>query len=643
MCLWSPRFRKIALAAALAILPCHGDILLSGADQSARSSHATAAHTRPAEARVEAQDVDYVVRLFYQDRDRLGHLVSGYDVFGPANHDAGYVMARLRLAECQELQEAGYRLDIDEGLTAQANARLQRAPAQSAGIPGLPCYRTVEETLDTLARIAAQRSDLASLIDVGDSWEKAHSGGHQGYDLLVLMLSNKARPGPKPRFFLMAEHHARELATAETATRFAEELVAQYGTDPEVTWLLDYAEVHILPMANPDGRKWAERGHWWRKNTNDTNGCAAFPSYGTDLNRNCDFAWGGIGSSDGPCNEVYRGPSPFSEPENQAIRDYLRSLFPDQRGPLDNDPAPATATGLVISLHSYGQLVLFPWGWTPDAAPNHDALRTLGGKFGFFNGYTVQPSNQLYPTTGTADDWAYGELGVPTFTFELGNFFFESCSNFESQIHPANRLALLYAVKACRQPYLTPSGPDIVQPSVSPAMAQAGTLIDLTALADTTRSRGSTPPPPGQTIAAARYSLDAPSWTDGVQTRGLDADDTRFDSATERVRTLIDTTGWAPGRHTLFIEAQDAAGNWGAPTALFLWIEPLTLTSLVRPNGFAIEWASVSNAFYTVLRWDAIGATPFVVERNLPATPPTNSLTDPIVTGARLYRVLIEP
>ncbi|HNU99486.1 MAG: hypothetical protein KA191_05705 [Verrucomicrobia bacterium] len=69
----------------------------------------------------------------------------------------------------------------------------------------------------------------------------------------------------------------------------------------------------------------------------------------------------------------------------------------------------------------------------------------------------------------------------------------------------------------------------------------------------------------------------------------------------------------------------------------------MTLTSMVGSNDFVIQWRSVSNAFYTVLPWDAIGANPFVVERNLPATPPTNSLTRPIVSGARLYRVLIEP
>ncbi len=99
MCPSSPRFQRIALAVALAFLRCHADIPLAGANPSAHPSHAAAARERPAQARVEAQDADCVVRLFYQDRDRLGHLVSRYDVFGPANHEAGYVMARLRPAE----------------------------------------------------------------------------------------------------------------------------------------------------------------------------------------------------------------------------------------------------------------------------------------------------------------------------------------------------------------------------------------------------------------------------------------------------------------------------------------------------------------------------------------------------------------
>jgi len=71
----------------------------------------------------------------------------------------------------------------------------------------------------------------------------------------------------------MASIHAREYATAELVTRFGEYLVQSYGLDPDVTWLLDHHEVHLMLHSNPDGRKNAEIGLSWRKNTNN-NYCA---------------------------------------------------------------------------------------------------------------------------------------------------------------------------------------------------------------------------------------------------------------------------------------------------------------------------------------------------------------------------------
>jgi hypothetical protein len=35
--------------------------------------------------------------------------------------------------------------------------------------------------------------------------------------------------------------------------------------DPNITWLLDHHEIHLLLHANPDGRKQAESGKYWRK------------------------------------------------------------------------------------------------------------------------------------------------------------------------------------------------------------------------------------------------------------------------------------------------------------------------------------------------------------------------------------------
>lgn len=585
-----------------------------------------------------------IVRLYYGDRDRLSQLVSQYDVFESADHVQGYVEARLRLPEYDALVQAGYRIEILAAPTAQANRVLGRRGVGLMGIPDYACYRTVEETYASLAQIASNHPDLASLVNIGQSWDKTQPGGPAGYDLLALVLSNKTRPGPKPRFFLMAEHHARELTTAETALRFAEELVAKYDTDPDTTWLLDYAEVHVLPMANPDGRKWAELGFWWRKNTDDTNGCQMGLSYGTDLNRNGGFKWGGIGSSGAACDDLYRGPAAFSEPENQAIRDYVRSLFPPQRGPGDTDAAPVTATGLLISLHSYSELVLFPWGYTTNAAPNQAGLQTLGGKLGFFNRYRVQPSIELYPTSGTVDDWAYGELGLASYTIEMGGAFFEDCADFENTIYPSNRLALFYAAKACRQPYLNPAGPDVIQVTVPTTASLAGVPVSLTAIAESGRTYGTARALPSGTIKAARYSIDDPSWIAGVTTFPMTATDGSFSSIKEALRATIDTAEWLPGRHTVFVEAQDAAGNWGVPTAAFVWIAPLTLSGATSPSGFVLQWPSVANRTYSVWQTADVQAPFQVVARGLPGRPPQNRYTNSVdQVTRRFYRVSMDP
>ena len=116
----------------------------------------------------------------------------------------------------------------------------------------------------------------------------------------------------------------------------------------------------------------------------------------------------------------------------------------------------------MITLHSYSELVLWPWGWTGTDAPNHAQLQTLGRKLAYFNSYNPQQSNDLYPTNGTTDDWSYGELGIASYTFEMGTDFFQDCTTFQNTIYPKNCQALLYAFKATRQPYMDPKGPELL-------------------------------------------------------------------------------------------------------------------------------------------------------------------------------------
>jgi hypothetical protein len=435
--------------------------------------------------------------------------------------------------------------------------------------------------------------NLAEWIPVGESWEKAVGGG-PGYDLFVLRLTNGDIPGPKPTFALLAAIHARELATAELVTRFAEELVSGYGTDADATWLLDHHEIQILAQANPDGRKIAESGVLWRKNVDNDDGCSDPDRWGTDLNRNSSFQWGGVGASSNRCNELYRGPAAASEPEVQAVQLYLTSVFPDQRGPGLEDPAPSDASGLFISVHSYGQLVLFPYGFRSTPAPNDAELRTLGRKFGYFNGYEICQAgepNCIYLTSGTTDDWSYGELGIASYTFELGTSFFQACSSFENVILPENLPALRYAAKAARRPYQEPRGPDTLAVTAPGAPAASGPPFVLTATADDTRSDSNGwGQEPMQHIAAARYSIDLPPWKSGAVLHPLNAADGAFDAPTESLTASVDTTRLSAGRHILFVESQDAEGSWGADSAAFFEILPRCSDGLDNDGDGRIDY-----------------------------------------------------
>ncbi|MGB3787559.1 MAG: M14 family zinc carboxypeptidase [Phormidesmis sp.] len=461
-------------------------------------------------------------------------------------------------------------------------------------IPGFTSYRTVEQTFRDLSDLAASHADIASWVDIGDSYDKVTPGGAEGYDIQALQLTNKATDIPgyeKPIFYLQGAIHAREYSTTEVVTRFAEDLINSYGTDPEATWLLDYTQIHVVPVLNPDGRKFAEQGYSWRKNTNPNPPPGAdpapFPNYGVDLNRNYDSTFGEVpgGSSGDPNSNVYRGPFPFSEPETQAARDYLLALFPDQKPEDLFAPAPDDATGVYLDVHSFGNLVLYPFGNTTEPAPNAEGLRNLGLKFGYFTGldgeaYDVQQAIGLYPTDGTTDDWVYETFGSAAYTIELGTEFFEQTDYFENVIVPEVTPAFYYTAKSAFRPYQTSKGPDSIDLDVDLKTVVAGLSVALTATADSTRyddgnlsSDGITEGldlPDFKAISGARYSFDAPSWVPGTALFEMAAADGAFDSNVEDLLAIIDTTGLSAGRHTLFVESLIDNGTYGVPTAIFL-------------------------------------------------------------------------
>jgi carboxypeptidase T len=517
-----------------------------------------------------------------------------------ANYETGYLVFELMPQDMAQLRQFGFKLrpatefmeqrkkllnemqtemlrrQQSSGAFGAADARTDAtAAAAAATIPGFACYETVEETFSQAQAFATSKPNLATWIDVGNSWEK--SVGLGGFDIKVLKLTNSAITGNKPKLFVNSAIHAREYTTAALNLEFARWLVNGYGVNANATWILDHHEVHLMLQTNPDGRKKAETGLSWRKNTNQAYCGATSNTRGADLNRNFSFSFNstaGQGSSGNQCDLTYRGASAASEPETQAIEAYVRSLWPDQRGPNLTDAAPRTTSGIHIDVHSFSQLVLWPWGTTNTPAGNGTDLQTLGRKLAYFNGYTPQQSIGLYPTDGTSDSVSYGELGVAAFTIELGTSFFESCTNYTNTIKPQNLNALIYAARVARTPYITPAGPDVTGLTLSNAAAttgvQVGTAVTLSGTATGIRYNNTNGTQPTQNIAAAEYYIDTPPWVSGATPKALTASDGSFNAKTETINGSINTSGLSVGKHIVFVRSRDVNGNWGAFSAIFL-------------------------------------------------------------------------
>ncbi|TCO51756.1 zinc carboxypeptidase [Kribbella antiqua] len=364
-------------------------------------------------------------------------------------------------AEAERLRAAGVVL----GKTGNV---YQPAPrSEPGGATYYGGYHTTAGHEQHNAAVAAKHPELVKLYDIGDSWKKARGQG--GHDIQALCITKLTAgdcalnsSGKKPRFVLHTQMHAREIATGEIAYRWIDLLVSSYGEDPEITELLDTRELWVVPIANPDGvdvvASNPSRPVLQRKNVdNSAGGCRAGDS-GVDLNRNSSFQWDV--DHGGPCDETYPGAKAMSEPETVAMQGFLDKIFRDTKGGVD-EPAAAGTTGVMLSLHSFGNDILAPWGYTNTAAPDRAALVALGKKMSGFTGYPVSTGDGGvgYFAPGTTDDWLYGTRGVPAYTFEIGSAS-GSCAGFlpayscvSSTFWPKLKPALVYAAQAAAAPY----------------------------------------------------------------------------------------------------------------------------------------------------------------------------------------------
>ena len=220
----------------------------------------------------------------------------------------------------------------------------------------------------------------------------------EGRPIYVVKISDNPNVNEnEPQVFYNSLIHAREPQGMMTVMYYMYYLLENYGTDPEVTYLVNNREIYFQPVVNPDGYEYNRTtdpngGGQWRKNRR-LNGDG---SSGVDLNRNFGYQWGynNSGSSPTPSSDTYRGASPFSEPETQAMRNFV------------NTKAFKTA----LNYHTYSNLLLYPWGYVSTQTPDNAIFVEYSNDMVAYNGYeNGQPPLILYDVNGATDDWMYGE------------------------------------------------------------------------------------------------------------------------------------------------------------------------------------------------------------------------------------------
>ncbi|MDZ7358780.1 MAG: M14 family zinc carboxypeptidase [candidate division KSB1 bacterium] len=403
---------------------------------------------------------------------------TGIDVtaIDPASHS---VNALVIETELQNITRLGFKTEL---LLPDADA-FARQLRQSGYFDHFHNY---QQMLDEMQQVVAEHPDLAMLEDIGDSYEK--TVGRGGYDIWALKISDNVQiEEDEAEVFFMANTHAREIITPEIILYFMHYLIDHYGKDGYVTYLVDNRQIWLCPTFNPDGHEYVFSGTspssyndpmWWRKNKRDNNNNGVFdPDYdGVDLNRNFGYNWGydNSGSSPFPSSQTYRGSGPFSEPESQAIRDFVsRHHFV-----------------INLSFHSYGQLWLYPWGYAPILTPDDAIFKVLADSCVAYNRYKPQPGYELYNTNGSTDDWFYGEQTTKNkvfgFTPEVGNTaesvaysgFFPDTAFIQKQILE-NLGPMLYLTYVSGEPPLIQhrplgdtesTGPYLITATIKPAL-----------------------------------------------------------------------------------------------------------------------------------------------------------------------------
>jgi hypothetical protein len=449
--------------------------------------------------------------------------VMGVDIAG-VDLKGGYMTVLVSYEELLALSLSGFTVEVVCNWDDIGHFELE------------PEYHTYPEVVSELSQIETDHSSIAKVFSLGTSYESRDIPG-------IKISDNVGTEESEPEIFICSLHHAREAATVEVAMYFINQLTDNYGSDPTVTDLVNTREIYIVPIINPDGKVYDDSGgsygsgRSWRKNRQPCSG-----GIGTDPNRNYSYMWGGSGSSGTCTSSTFRGYEPFDAPCTAAVRDFFNA-HPD--------------INVLMTYHSHGNLVLWPWGYTYDPIADADDRQVheiMGQQYASYTGYTPQQSSDLYITSGTTDDWSYGTTqndAIPCFSFtaEIGNEFYPPPSVLPGMCAD-NYDGILYFIDCADNPYKvlpTPEPLEITNPSNNETVS--GTVnVTTDAAAEIAKVEfyidSESTPRHTDTTSPFSWSWDTTGDSDGSHTitaKGYDSGDAFVDD--DSVNVTVDNAG----------------------------------------------------------------------------------------------------
>lgn len=256
-------------------------------------------------------------------------------------------------------------------------------------------YKNPDEIEQLLLNYHQQYPLITKLISIGKSLE--------GRDIWALKISDNADLDEyyeEPAILFNSMHHAREVMTPEVGLDIIEYLLTNYASNQSVTKWVNSNEIWVIPMFNVDGnnKMWSQDS-WWRKNTRG--------GFGVDLNRNYPSGWNSCnGSSGNTSSQTYRGDAPGSEPETQAMMNFVENIRPV----------------FDISYHAFSEIVIYPLGCDGLRTQTKDIVETIGKQIGGLINYEAGTSWELlYSVDGGDIDWMYQEFQVIPYVIEVNS------------------------------------------------------------------------------------------------------------------------------------------------------------------------------------------------------------------------------